>query len=316
MTLPPQLRSSYEIKEKEKINSLTISIRFHQSNNPPSAMPITLRMPSWTSLRAGESKNEMDVDSDDSSDYARDSRPSSYLSPSKLVSTAAPKKLRSALNLYAMMTQAEKVQNPRPIDTRSMRFSATVSICLITPRSEWKAQQTIDSFWRPQDYQNFKHEAVHDLRAFLTAHGITAKEAIFQLYQPHDHERDVWMKEFDESEKEKYNNSCKDGDQTDRETSSNDGTDRSHGSIDDMDRYNSEEDDEPHYGSVGANTFKFFTQVKTDIELNAERETNKGIHGNKGPHMPTKTPNAGVNQGQMWAKKWIPSSSSSSEHKE
>ena len=172
-----------------------------------------------------------------------------------------------------------------------------------------------DLFWRPPDYQNFKHEAVHDLRQYLTAHGITAKEAIFQLYQPHDHERDHWMKEFQESEKEKERSSSKDG-ETDRETSSNDGsTDRSNGSIEDMDRYNSEEDEEPHYGSVGANTFKFFTQVKTDIELNAERDANKGNQGsNQGTHMPTKTPNAGVNQGQMWAKKWIPSSSS--EHKE
>lgn len=302
---------------RKKINEPSTTIyqpTRKQSDSPQSKktiMPLTLRMPSWTSLRGGESKNEMDVDSDDSSDYARDSCPSSYLSPNKLVSARAPKKLRSALNLYAMMTQAEKAQHPpRPQDTRSMRFSATVSICLITPRSEWKAQQTIDSFWRPQDYQNFKHEAVHDLRAFLTAHGITAKEAIFQLYQPHDHERDVWMKEFEQSEKEKVNNCCKDGDQTDRETSSNDGTDRSNGSIDDMDRYNSEEDDEPI--KVGANTFKFFTEVKTDIELNAEREANKG-GGNKGPHMPTKTPNSGVNTGQMWAKKWIPSSS---EHKE
>ena len=252
--------------------------KYFSSTNKPtiSNMPITLRMPSWTTSRATESKNDMDVDSDDSStDHARDSRASSYLSPNKFVSQGPPKKLRSALNLYAMMTQAEKAQNPRPQDTRSMRFSATVSICLIAPRSEWKTQQMNDLFWRPQDYQNFKHEAVHDLRQFLTAQGISAKEAIFQLYQPHDHERENWMKEYEESEKEKEHNNSKDG-ETDRETSSNDGSiDRSNGSIDDMDRYNSEEDEEPHYGCVGPNAFKFFTKVKTDIELNEEREANK-----------------------------------------
>ena len=55
----------------------------------------------------------------------------------------------------------------------------------------------------------FKHDAVNELRAHLTARGITAKEAIFELYQPHDHERKQWLAEYTSSLRDK---SCSDGD--------------------------------------------------------------------------------------------------------
>ena len=233
-----------------------------------------------------------DMDSDDDEAKARDSTSSSSLAPGKSMAQA-PKKLRSALNLYAMMTEAERASNPRPKDTRTMRFSSTVHICLIPSRDELKMQGN-ELFWKPEDYVTFKHDAVHELRVHLTANGITAKEAIFQLYQPHDIERNQWMKEYEKGELEKEG-------ETDRESSSTTNAE------DDTDRYNTEEDDEPYYNQAGSaeDLNKFFSGVKTDIELNAEKDA-KGSSDHKGHKMPSKTPNAGGNQGQVWAVQWKP----------
>ena len=232
---------------------------------------------------------------DDEMDIARDSTSSSSLAPGKKAAPL-PKKLRSALNLYAMLTDAEKANNPRPKDTRTMRFSSTVHICLIPSRDELRIQIN-ELFWKPEDYVTFKHDAVHELRVFLTANGITAKEAIFQLYQPHDHERLQWMKEFEEREREKES-------ETDRESSST-----THAE-DDADRYCSEEDDEPTIVGRGDNEAlnKFFHNIKTDIELNAE----SGSGDHKGNKMPNKTPNQGNRQGQVWAVQWKPKQPSES----
>ena len=40
-----------------------------------------------------------------------------------------PKKLRSALNLVNLLSESDKAMRPK--DTRTMRFSSTVHICLI-----------------------------------------------------------------------------------------------------------------------------------------------------------------------------------------
>jgi len=231
------------------------------------------------------------VDDDEGGDVARDSMPSSSLAAGHFggSSGAPPKKLRSALNLYAMLTEAEKASNPRPKDTRSMRFSSTVHICLIPSREELR-QQVLELFWKPEDYVTFKQDAVHELRVFLTANGITAKEAIFQLYQPHDHERQQWMKEFEESLQEK------EGGETDRESASTNAED-----------YNSEDDDEPRYGRPDDEGLKkIFANVKTDVELNA----------GSSDHKPVKTPSAGEKQGQsMWAVQWKRAQGQVAEHK-
>jgi hypothetical protein len=56
---------------------------------------------------------------------------------------------------------------------------------------------------------------------------------------------------------------------------------------------------------------KFFTNIKTDIELNAAN----GGGEHKGTHLPTKTPNAGQGHGQVWAVQWKPQQHTPAEHK-
>lgn len=270
--------------------------------NPRNKMASTMKQ-MWrkasTPIFRGADSKEMDGDQRDNMGIARDSTPSSSLAPGKVIK-GVPKKLRSALNLYAMMTEAEKADNPKPKDTRTMRFSSTVHICLIPSRDELK-QQRDELFWKPEDYATFKHDAVHELRVFLTANGITAKEAIFQLYQPHDHEREQWMQEFDElelereRERERGDKDC----ETDRESSSTPNGE------DETDRYCSEEDDEPLYGRGDNEALNKFLNLKTDIELNAESSIGSD-HKRSSRMLPTKTPNAGVSQGQVWAVQWKP----------
>jgi hypothetical protein len=230
---------------------------------------------------------------------------SSFVSTGKDDRPSPPIKLRSALNLYAMLSESEKASNPRPKDTRSMRFSSTVHICLIPSRDELR-QQMVELFWKPEDYVTFKHDAVHELRVYLTANGITAKEAIFQLYQPHEHERVQWTKELEEflarcssSSNQSPRSSGEKESETDRESSST------------VNEYCSEDDDEPRYGRPDADGLKFFTNIKTDIELNAAN----GGGEHKGTHLPTKTPNAGQGHGQVWAVQWKPQQHTPAEHK-
>ena len=206
-----------------------------------------------------------------------------------------PKKLRSALNLVNLLSESDKAMRPK--DTRTMRFSSTVHICLIPSRTELKV--VIDElFWRSEDYGIFKGDAVNELRTYLTAHGITAKEAIFKLYQPHEEERKQWCKEnqaFMDAESE-----------TDREESSNTSESAS-ADDDDQNVYRSEDDSEPKFGDdvEGLNRF---SGLKTDIELNAGSKQRAGSV----TKMPTKTP-AGANSDNqhIWAVTWKPKQTSS-----
>lgn len=250
--------------------------------------------------------DSMDLDTaadDDDDDQHQHRSSSSFVHPPSKndYSAVPPPKLRSALNLYSLLSESEKASNPRPKDMRVMRFSSTVHICLIPSRDELQ-QQMAELFWKPDDYVMFKRNAVQELRLYLLANGITAKEAIFQLYQPHDRERAQWMKEFGKSMTRYHQSPRSSGEkesETDRESSST------------VNDYCSEDDDEPRYGRQDADGFKFFTNIKTDIELNAEADHGNGDGSgsgveHKGTHLPTKTPNAGHGQGQVWAVQWKP----------
>lgn len=204
-----------------------------------------------------------------------------------------PKKLRSALNLVNLLSESDKARRPK--DTRTMRFSSTVHICLIPSRTELKPLVP-ELFWKCDDYGIFKSDAVNELRNYLTANGITAKEAIFRLYQPHEDERKQWSKDYAMSEKE--------GD-TDRDEFSQSSTSTTADSEDQEGVetvYNSDDDDEPTYGDdiEGLNRF---SGLKTDIELNAATKQRAGSI----TKMPTKTP-AGANSDNqhVWAVTWKP----------
>ena len=139
---------------------------------------------------------------------------------------------------------------------------------------------------------------MNELRTYLTAHGTTAKEAIFKLYQPHEEERKQWCKE---------NQAFMDADsETDREESSN-ASESASADDDDQNVYRSEDDSEPKFGDdvEGLNRF---SGLKTDIELNAGSKQRVGSV----TKMPTKTP-AGANSDNqhIWAVTWKPKQTSS-----
>lgn len=176
-------------------------------------------------------------------------------SPTSRPKTTNP--LRSALTSQVSKNEAE--EESKPVEIRTMRFSSVVHICLVLSRTELKPLMS-DLFWNPEEYVKFKMDAVSELRAHLTANGISAKEAIFELYQPHEHERAQWLAQFHECEQRKED--------TDAESSST----KSPSSIGDEDLcdlddiYDSDDDDEPRIGD-DANGLKLFSIKKTDVEL-------------------------------------------------
>ena len=214
---------------------------------------------------------------------------------------AIPRKLRSALNLANLLSDSDKAKRPK--DPRCMRFSSTVHICLIPSRHELSSL-VLELFWKSEDYVTFKSDAVGELRTYLTANGITAKEAIFRLYQPHEEERRQWMKEMHREYESSHIEKGEKESETDRESSSHNSV--STNADDDVFEglaYNSDDDDEPTYGDdmEGLNRF---SGLKTDIELNAHGKQRAGSI----TKMPTKTPSgaSGADNQHVWAVTWKP----------
>ena len=208
-----------------------------------------------------------------------------------------PKKLRSALNLVNLLSESDKARRPK--DTRTMRFSSTVHICLIPSRTELRPL-VVELFWKAEDYVTFKSDAVGERRTYLIANGISAKEAIFRLYQPHNEERRLWMKEYEFSRTEKDKES-----ETDKEESSHNSV-SSNPEEEDQDllenAYNTDDDDDPTYGN-DAEGLNRFSGLKTDIELNAQTKQRAGSI----TKMPTKTPaGANADNQHVWAVTWKP----------
>ena len=247
----------------------------------------------WRKMKCASGGSTSDEsDTTDSSYMSADECGSSGpSSPTGSPRVAPIKKLRSALNLHAAVNDGDAA---KAADTRTMRFSSTVHICLVLSRTELKPLMT-DLFWKPEDYVKFKSEAVNELRAHLTANGISAKEAIFELYQPHHSERLQWMADYEEHERQK--------EETDGESSSAQSPyNISDEDLCDLDEiYNSEDDDEPRLGSDVAG-LKRFSSLKTDIELNAIADSMIKDSTSK---MPTKTPSGGGTFHQ-WAVSWKP----------
>ena len=183
------------------------------------------------------------------------SSPSPSPSPTSSPKSSPMKKLKSALRTRNAVGDAERAAKFQ--DARTLRFSSTVHICLVLSRTELKPLLG-DLFWKPEECAKFKHDAVSELRAHLSANGISAKEAIFELYQPHDHERMQWLAKFDESEKRKL----------EKLLSVSPSLSAKSDDLCDLDEgYNSEDDDEPRFGSDSTGLNKF-SSLKTDVELN------------------------------------------------
>jgi len=97
-------------------------------------------------------------------------------------SSGPMKKLRSALSMGDLSKALRRNE-----DSRNLRFSSKVHVCLIPTRQDLDSVAK-DVFWHSDDYQTFKREAVDELRTYLQMKGITAKEAIQALYQPQPEE--------------------------------------------------------------------------------------------------------------------------------
>ena len=87
------------------------------------------------------------------------------------------KQLRSAMSMADLRSAYQERKK------RTMRFSSTVHVCLVPTREEMKSIFD-ELYFRAEDFQIFKREAVTELREVLTRLGITSKQAIKLMYQP------------------------------------------------------------------------------------------------------------------------------------
>ena len=177
---------------------------------------------------------------------------------------SSPAKLKSALSL------GDFSKALRATDDRILRFSSKVQVCLIPTRKDLMELGIDHIFWKSDDYGVFKKEAVDELRAFLTKRGITAKEAIKQLYQPSAQDIEEYMT-WDKSSKKNSSNQLDAFEDTSQELLSPE---------------NDMVCSEPQLG------------YKTDVELNKQR-----VEGSNSCNL--RTPSGGPkNAQQVWAVQW------------
>lgn len=95
--------------------------------------------------------------------------------PSKIEPKSENSKLRSALS----MNNLSKLGT----DTRNLRFSSTVQVLLIQERNEMEGLTPL-LFWNVHDYQQFKEQAIQEIRDAAKQYKIPSKKAMQLLYQP------------------------------------------------------------------------------------------------------------------------------------
>lgn len=94
------------------------------------------------------------------------------------------KQLRSAMSMADLRNAYQERKK------RTMRFSSTVHVCLVPTREEMRCIFD-ELYFRAEDFQIFKREAVMELREVLTRLGITSKQAIKLMYQPNPDEEAI-----------------------------------------------------------------------------------------------------------------------------
>jgi len=179
----------------------------------------------------------------------------------------------------------------KPVDSRVLRFSSKVHVCLIPTRKDLKSSHD-DLYWKPEDYSTFKTEAVVELKAMLQALGLTAKQAITALYQPSETDRleeEALLKGVvlpsrsapDKFYEEDYESDWKE-----------------------LKVFSDDED-------VAILDQKFITGIKTDVEMNNPNGDAKGDF-----KLPSRTPagNSVSNQA-AWAVAWVPAAATATSHK-
>lgn len=213
-------------------------------------------------------------------------------SPTSSLKLTPTRTLQSALKTRRSSDECNEA--PEKKEARTMRFSSTVHICLVLSRAEMKPLMT-DLFWKAEEYVRFKHDAVNELRSHLTTNGITAKEAIFELYQPHEHERQQWLAEFDDLHKLE---------DTDEDSFSTQSPSDNEFLCDIDDTYNSDDDSVPHQSNSTID-FKNPAPYGSDNGF----ETAHAVHeiSNSGTLMPAKAPLGSIIH-HGWAVSWRPKS--------
>jgi len=121
------------------------------------------------------------VDSEDNEDEENlTSIDSGYVSDGCKENATTPTPIKKLRSILSMGDLSKALRNTA---ARNLRFSSKIHVCLIPTRQDLQSV-AMEIFWSSADYATFKREAVDELRAFLQARGITAKEAIKLLYQP------------------------------------------------------------------------------------------------------------------------------------
>jgi len=195
------------------------------------------------------------------------------------------------------LSSSDLTKSLRPLDDRILRFSSKVQVCLIPTRNDLNELGLENIFWKAEDYTVFKKDAVDELRAYLTARGINAKEAIKQLYQPSSEDIEADRKIFE---------------QLMSQPNKKESTDMQHG----LDSSSTDIDFQSTVSTVTENTnFSGFNPdedepqlfyvngYKTDVELNKQ----KSAAGNNSLF---RTPSGNQkNVSQVWAVQWQKSNS-------
>lgn len=129
-------------------------------------------------------------------------------------------KTKSALSLSSLDPAAPEATHRKTAPKNPLRFSSTVRVCLVPTREELKAIID-DLYFKAEDYGKFKTDAVTELREVLVRLGVTSKQAIEILYQPHGN--DYYKRLVRGKGKGKGSGGRHRGDSTDEEATSIDG---------------------------------------------------------------------------------------------
>lgn len=246
----------------------------------------------------------MDLLSSDSSSEDSDNTEDSFMSTDEGDNSEGPSRtsraklasattLRSSLKTKRLGGDSHETKERK--EAKTMRFSSTVHICLVLSRAEMKPLMS-ELFWKAEEYVRFKHDAVSELRTHLTANGITAKEAIFELYQPHEHERQQWLAETEGTSR---------AEDTDEDSFSTQSPGDNEALCDIDDTYSSDEDMTcPRNSTVDSKnhmTFKSDNDYKKEIHSANETDYNNSKH-------PTAKGTSGSTTHHGWAVSWRPKS--------
>jgi hypothetical protein len=207
---------------------------------------------------------------------ANEQSPDIMLQEASSSQSPSPPKLKSALSSGNLSGMEKRIRNSRVV-----RFSATVHVLLIPSRFELLAH-CINIYFTSEDYQQFKRDAVNEIREVARFYNIPVKQAMNYLYQPQG----------------ALPRAPTPVDLTDDSRSHDENSSAGSSPIGSHDSAKSAMDSDLH----------FITKAKTDVELNASDQP-QATDGSR--RIPTRTTtSAPSRQNQIWAVQWKKQASS------